>query len=170
MEIDTSRIAKVEARAYFDFVLHQLEEAQSKIWLSLFIMDMRPSVDVEGKVLRLLSELIKKHNSGLDVKVLLNGYFRSPSIDVANIASGLYLREFNVPNRRVFSQNERLGSHSKFLICDNLLLLGSPNWSQGAFTDHIEDSVITTGHAVVETESIFLNFWNNARSLTKTII
>lgn len=170
MSINNSNIAKIEAREYYDFVFSLLEGARSKIWLSIFIMDIRPSLDVEGKVLNLVSKLINKRNAGLDVKILLNGYFRTPGIDVTNIASGLYLREFNVPNRRIFSNNERLGSHSKFLICDDLLVLGSPNWTQGAFSEYIEDSVVATGHVVVETESIFLNFWENSRPLTNTII
>jgi len=152
-------------REYFSFVLSQVKRARHKIWVSLFIYDIRPSRDLEGLVLDLTAALIERNSLGVDVKVLLNGIATTPDISVANLASGLYLTEFGIQHRRVFDNENRSGSHAKFLICDDLAVIGSQNWTDDGFRLNIEDAIILKSKPVMILEREFLRLWEVGRGL-----
>lgn len=160
-------IAPLTDREYFDFMLHSIETAKQQIWASLFIYDLRPSRDIRGKVLQLSTSLINKKLQGLDVRVLLAGYLRTADIAAANLASGLYLKEFGVPHRRSIKDNEQMGSHAKYVICDEVAVVGSQNWTDDGFRLNIEDALLLKGDAVFILESEFLRQWELGKGLPK---
>jgi len=162
-----TEIAPLADRTYFDFMLGSIQRATHQIWVSLFIYDIRPSRDIGGKVLALTTALINKKLHGLDVRVLLAGYLKTADIAAANLASGLYLKEFGVPHRRSVRDNTQLGSHAKYVICDDMAIVGSQNWTDDGFRLNIEDAIVLKGDAVFLLESEFLRQWELGKGLPK---
>jgi phosphatidylserine/phosphatidylglycerophosphate/cardiolipin synthase-like enzyme len=153
--------SRLDDREYFPFTLASVESAVRRIWVSMFIQDVRPARDVSGEVLELTHALVARHRAGVDVRVLLTGHANTPDIVVANLASGLVLSGHSVPHRRVFGRHggERAGSHAKFFVCDDMAVLGSQNWTDDGFTENIEDAVVLTGQPVDLLAQEFARLW-----------
>lgn len=162
-----TEIAPLTDRTYFDFILGSIEKATQQIWVSIFIYDIRPSRDVAGMVLELTTALIDKKLNGVDVRVLLAGYLSTADIAAANLASGLYLNGFGVPHRRSIRDSAQVGSHAKYVICDDMAVVGSQNWTDDGFRLNIEDAVALKGDAVYYLESEFLRQWELGKGLPK---
>lgn len=154
-------------RNYYDFVLGCVEAARSKIWVSVFICDIRPHRDVEGHVLRLLTTLATKKDTGVDVRLLLPGIVRTPEIDIANLSTGILAAERGLRVRRLFTDGARVSTHSKFLVCDDIAVLGSQNWSDDAFRLNIEESVVLKGEPVDMLAHEFLRLWSIAKGMPR---
>src|SRR5690606_21829165 len=86
---------------YYDFMFASLETARRRVWVSQFICDIRPPRDVAGRVLDLVTALVVRRAIGVDVRVLLSGAAATPDIDVANLATGMFLENHQVPHRRL---------------------------------------------------------------------
>ncbi|MEM9007197.1 MAG: phospholipase D family protein [Cyanobacteria bacterium P01_F01_bin.86] len=163
-----SHARRIGDRAYYDFTLASIEAAKRRIWVSLFIFDIRPSRDLEGYVLNLCTALIERRQRGVDVRVLTTGHVNTPDIAVANIATGLYLDRAGVPQRRIFTtDSERNGSHAKFAIFDDVAISGSQNWTDDAFSSNIEDAVLLTGDIINLLATEFATLWNQGRGLPR---
>lgn len=170
-----AKVADLADRDYFDFVLASAEAASRRIWVSMFIFDIRPSRDPEGQALELATTLVARHGAGVDVRVLLTGLVRTPDIAVANLATGFFLAEHGVPHRRMFIEErtdaaaipERFGSHAKFAVFDDIGVLGSQNWTDDAFRLNIEDGAVLQGPVVDVLAGEFLRLWREARGLPK---
>lgn len=162
---DNTSMARLGDREYYDYVLGLIERATNRIWVSMFIYDIRPFRDVEGKVLNLTTALIDRKGLGVDVKVLLTGHLRTPDIAVANLATGLYLSQFGVPQRRSIQVEDRYGSHAKYVLCDNTAITGSQNWTDNGFAQNIEDGIIMRGNVLNALETEFLRQWEAGKGL-----
>lgn len=162
-----ARATRLADRDYFDFALASVEAAQRRVWALIFIHDIRPPRDVAGQVLELTRALVDRRRVGVDVRMLLTGDVTTPDISVANVATGLFLRENGVPNRRVFADqgDGRNGSHAKFAVCDDEAVVGSQNWTDDAFRMNLEDAAIVTGHPVELLAEEFLRLWERGRGL-----
>jgi phosphatidylserine/phosphatidylglycerophosphate/cardiolipin synthase-like enzyme len=170
--------ARLADRDYLPYVHARIETAARRIWVAMFIHDVRPSRDVEGSVLDLTKSLVERFLVGVDVRVLLTGQVATPDIAVANLATGLLLEHYGVPHRRVFGAavpassdaqgavgNGRAGSHAKLVICDDVAVLGSQNWTDDAFRLNTEDAVIVAGPGVDAVAEHFLVGWDKGRGL-----
>lgn len=161
-----SRVAPVPERDYAEIALAMVERARVRLWVAMFICDIRPNRDVEGLVLELVSAVISRHRLGVDVRVLVTGAVRTTDIAVANTASALYLSNAGVPVRRVFATDEgRSGTHGKFVICDDQALVGSQNWTDDGFRLNTEDAVLVDGSASEVLASEFLRLWAPGRGV-----
>ena len=142
-------LAAVSDREYYPMVRAAAERAQMRIWASLFICDIRPSRDVSGRVLDLISTLCSRAALGVDVRFMLTGDASAADIAAANLATGLYLHHSGVPTRRTFhGDGGRLGSHAKMVVIDNTAFIGNQNWTRGGFDSHIEDAICVDGLGV----------------------
>jgi phosphatidylserine/phosphatidylglycerophosphate/cardiolipin synthase-like enzyme len=163
-----SSAARIAERDYFDLVLAHIESARRRIWASLFIFDVRPSRDLEGRALEIAAALISRKRLGVDVRILTTGDVASPDIAVANLATGLYLYNAGVPVRRLFRiDDRRQGSHAKFAICDDVAFLGSQNWTDDAFRLNIEDGVLAKGEAAELVADQFMQLWALGRGMPR---
>jgi len=163
---DSTEAVHLQDRQYFDFTLASIENARRRAWVSLFIFDVRPSRDIQGKVLELAVALSERRRLGVDVRVLATGSVGTPDIAVANIASGLFLANAGVPNRRIMSAGgKRRGTHAKFAIFDNTAIVGSQNWTHDGFSQNTEDAVVTNGKATEQLGEEFLRLWSLGRGL-----
>lgn len=160
--------ARIEDSEYFEVMLANVEQAQQRIWLDMFLFDIRPARDVRGRVLELAMALVDRFHSGVDVRVLLTGLVRTPALGVANVATGLLLDASGVPHRRVFDAgNGRGGSHAKLVIVDDIATVGSQNWSDDAFGTNHEDAVMLKGPVVDILASDFIAIWRRGRSVPR---
>ncbi len=168
--------AMVDARLYQPFARESIERATTRVWVCMFICDIRPGRDVAGLVLDLLLALEARRRLGVDVRVLLASTTRTADIETANLASGIFLSERGVPLRRIFADEidpeaalppERLGSHAKFAIFDDLALVGSANWTDDAFRENFEETVALTGGGVDLLCAEFLRLWRNGRGMPR---
>ncbi|MCX4240479.1 phospholipase D family protein [Paraliomyxa miuraensis] len=162
---DATQAARLPDRDYYDFVFASVEAARRRIWVSLFICDIRPSRDLEGQVLDLVTALIVRCAVGVDVRVLLNGVAATPDIDVANLATGTFLHRHRVPHRRVMQLGNRRGSHAKLVICDDVAVVGSQNWTDDGLRQNLEDAIIVAGDATELLAADFLALWERGKGL-----
>lgn len=165
---DTARAARLPNRDYYDFVFASVEAARRRVWVSMFICDIRPSRDVEGLVLDLVTALIVRRAVGVDVRVLLNGVAATPDIDVANLATGTFLHRHRVPHRRLVQLGRRRGSHAKLVICDDVAVVGSQNWTDDSLRKNIEDAIIMDGEPTELLAADFLELWDRGKGLPES--
>ncbi len=153
-------------RDYYDFVLASIEKAYSRIFVSMFLFDIRPARDVRGQALDLAMALAEKKRTGVDVRVLLNGQVSTPELGAANVATGALLESYGVPHRRIFIvDDKRIGSHAKWVIIDQMAVVGSQNWTDDAFNENTEDAVAIEGESVGLLETEFITLWKKGRGL-----
>lgn len=164
---DQAQAVRLSDRNYLDFILASLEVARHRVWVSMFLCDIRPPRDIEGQVLDLLMALIERHQTGVDVRVLLSGVARTPDIDVANLTSGLFLTNYQIPHRRIIGSPDRAGSHAKFVVCDDLAVIGSQNWTDDAFRLNIEDAIIVMGQPTALIAQEFVGLWASGKGMPR---
>jgi len=171
----TGTATAVDPRRYQELALACAERAARRIWVSMFIFDLRPSRDVEGLVMHLARTLAERRALGVDVRVLLASTTRTADIEVANLAAAMFLQGRGVPQRRFIRERsgeggpraERLGSHAKFAIFDDTAILGSQNWTDDAFRLNVEDAVFLATGAADLLAAEFLRLWQYGRGLPR---
>lgn len=150
----------ISDRDYYPLVLAAAERARFRIWVAMFICDIRPTRDVQGLVLDLVLALKERAALGVDVRVILTGDASAADIVAANLATTLYLEQAGVPVRRALRlQDNRLGSHAKMVVIDRTGFVGSQNWTNGGFQAHMEDAVMVEGTGVERLAAEFLHLW-----------
>lgn len=165
-EFADTMAARVEERDYLDLLTSCVEDARRRIYACMFLFDVRPVRDIRGHVLDLVSALARRRRLGVDVRVLTTGQVGTPVLGVANVATGILLASHQVPHRRVFAVGDaRSGSHAKFVILDDLAIVGSQNWSDDAFNLNTEDAVLLRGPAVDALVAEFLRLWALGKGL-----
>lgn len=153
---------------YYDFMFASLETARRRVWVSQFICDIRPPRDVAGRVLDLVTALVVRRAIGVDVRVLLSGAAATPDIDVANLATGMFLENHQVPHRRLLQLGRRRGSHAKVVIIDDVAVVGSQNWTDDGLRENIEDAVVITGQPCQRLADEFLELWAQGKGMPKS--
>ena len=78
--------AMVDARLYQPFARESIERATTRVWVCMFICDIRPGRDVAGLVLDLLLALEARRRLGVDVRVL-QVIYRLPDSEGTNAGS-----------------------------------------------------------------------------------
>ena len=165
ISFENTATIRLDDRDYFDFMLATVETARWRGWASLFIYDIRPTRDVEGLVLTLTQALVDRRQAGVDVRILISAIARTGDIAAANMASGILLERYGIRTRHTFGDEKRRGSHAKFVVCDDITVVGSQNWTDDAFRMNVEDAVILEGPAVNALSDEFLRLWKIGRGL-----
>jgi phosphatidylserine/phosphatidylglycerophosphate/cardiolipin synthase-like enzyme len=139
--VSGGRASLVFDEAYFARIQSLIAGAKRTCLCSLFIVDPSPLRDRHLIVDSLLRDLAGAHWRGIDVRLLIGG--SRDNIDIAEASDLARARalQLGIPCRWATSRPIR-GSHAKYVIVDDTILLGSHNWSPGAFTDQTQDSVV----------------------------
>jgi phosphatidylserine/phosphatidylglycerophosphate/cardiolipin synthase-like enzyme len=108
---------------------------------SLFIVDVSPLRDRALRVDSVLQKLAEAGWRGVDVRLLIGG--SRDNLDIAETAdvARARARELGIPCRWATSAPSR-GTHAKLVVVDDSALVGSHNWSGGAFQGQVQDSVL----------------------------
>ncbi len=152
---------------YFYFLHEQIEQAQHRIWASMFTINVNLRDDGSQVVRRILKLLSAAHHRSVDTRLLLGASEEDLSeLTLANRIAASFLRSFDLPVRS-FSTTGQTTSHSKYVIFDErLVILGSHNWSPRSFTRGIDDSLALFSRPMAASlGQQFLNAWGTSKSI-----
>ncbi len=114
-----------------------------RIYASIFIIDILPSdeSDNDNLIINLLNDLQRAFLRGVDVKLIIGGSKNNLNIQDTAESTLEYCRLLKIPCQ-LFSIHSEMSSHKKLLVADDRILVGSHNWSYGAFSGQIQDSIL----------------------------
>lgn len=140
-------VALVSDRRYASVLQSLLRRAGRRLWASIFIVDLDPAADPALAVLDALVELAAARWRGADTRLLVSGSRDNLAIAEAAAAAVATARQLGVATRWLGARPRR-GSHAKFVIADDEVLLGSHNWSGSAFLSSTQDSLLIRSPAL----------------------
>ncbi len=150
---------------YYQLIKSLIRQSQKSCLVSMFIIDLKSgSIDPEMKVYQLLKLLKEAHWRGVEVKVLIGGSRDNLLIaESAEAARFVYLQS-QIECRWLTCIDVR-GSHIKMIVSDDFVLAGSHNWSTGAFTNQVQDSIIVKSAALsAYCQAIFYRQWKRSNT------
>ena len=133
-------VALVSDRRYRTVVQGMIERARQRVWASMFIVDLDPAADPAHAVLDVLQALAAAQWRGADVRLIVSGSRDNLAMAEAAATAVAVARQMKIPTRWLGARARR-GSHAKYVIADDEVLLGSHNWSASAFLASTQDSV-----------------------------
>ncbi len=138
-----SEAGLVSDEQYHQVVKWLCLRARRRIFATIFIVDIMPSDDNDRQnlVVNLLNDLKSACLRGVDVRLIIGGSKQNPNIQDKTEATLVHCRHLNIPCQ-LMSLNSNMSSHKKIVVADDRVLLGSHNWSSGAFSGQIQDSVL----------------------------
>lgn len=157
------KVALISDERYYSTIKTLISNAKISCFVSLFIIDIKGFRDPDLKVYQVLKYLQDALWRGVDVKLLIGGSRKNILIaESAQIARSVAL-SMGINCKWLTSRDVR-GSHSKFVIIDNLVLCGSHNWSAPAFSDQIQDSILIESSALASySRNLFEKQWLRER-------
>jgi phosphatidylserine/phosphatidylglycerophosphate/cardiolipin synthase-like enzyme len=139
-----------------------LANARGRIDASLFLIDVRPGHGGATAADDVLEALAAAAWRGVAVRLLIGGSRTNLSILESCTAAAARARSLGVPVRLLATRAVR-GSHAKFVIADDHVLLGSQNWSHGAFFEQMQDAVCLRSAALAaQLGTLFARQWARA--------
>jgi hypothetical protein len=149
---------------YFRIAQNLLRRSWQRALCSLFIVDADPDRDSRLLVSTLLYELECCVWRGVDTRLVVGGSHDNLEIAQTAFTAIRLAHQYHVPARWLTRHAKKRGSHLKLVVADDRVLIGSHNWSGGAFTDQIQDSVLITSPALAaRLASFFESQWTRAK-------
>lgn len=118
-------------------VREMLSGARRRCLVSMFIVDAGSRSESMNSIVLALEAALWR---GLDVRIVLGGSRTNLRIAEATAGAAQVFHDRSIPSRWLTAQQWR-GSHAKIVIVDDFVLVGSHNWSVGAFSGQHQDSV-----------------------------
>ena len=159
------RVFPLDDEVYSLAVEEVVRRSCSRVWIAMFFVDPYPYDDKTGEVRRLLRTLTRAHHNHVDVRVLVDAARGTAPINIGNQLTYLLLRSAGVPCR--YYAGTRRSMHSKYLIIDaDTVIVGSHNFSSGAFARHRESSLLMHSRDLAGSLSIrFQSMWASSQNL-----
>lgn len=149
---------------YFQIAQRLLRSSWQRALCSLFIVDADPDRDSKLLVSTMLYELECCAWRGVDTRLVVGGSHENLEIAQTAFTAIRLARQYHVPARWMTRRAKKRGTHLKLIVADDHVLLGSHNWSGGAFTDQIQDSVVISSPALAaRLASFFESQWTRAK-------
>jgi phosphatidylserine/phosphatidylglycerophosphate/cardiolipin synthase-like enzyme len=124
----------------------------------MFIVDVTPRAR-RFLVDDLLRQLRTALSRGVDVRVVVSGSNDTLAILESSAIATRRLHQFRVPVR--WAAKSVRSNHSKVLLCDDHVLIGSHNWSADAFSGSTQDSVLVSSTELCGAMAqFFARAWN----------
>jgi phosphatidylserine/phosphatidylglycerophosphate/cardiolipin synthase-like enzyme len=151
---------------YYVFLLDKIRHSQKYIYATIFIIDIIN--DRFKKIRKILDEITYAKWRGIDTKIIVGHSEKSLKIDAGNRLSFKYFRERGVPVKYCNPPDDH-SLHSKYVIFDNnLVLVGSHNWSNLAMFVSKEDSIAIYSTDVVKNFNYEFNkLWSTGLEVLK---
>jgi phosphatidylserine/phosphatidylglycerophosphate/cardiolipin synthase-like enzyme len=127
---------------YHQIVKYLCLRARRRIFANVFIIDLLPSEEtIETVVADLLLDVRDARLRGVDIRLIIGGSKQNADIQDKTEAALKHCQRLKIPCQlmSLFSEST---SHKKLVVVDDRVLIGSHNWSHGAFTGQIQDSVL----------------------------
>lgn len=152
---------------YFDCVSDLVRSTTRRLWITMFIMDIRIMRDPYLCVRRVCEELIYARWRNVDVRLVIGMSDDSHDIAHADLTAALYLNGKGIPVR-IFDSEDKSSLHSKYVVADfDTIVVGSHNWTHGGFFGHIEDSMLISSvplNCFLAAE--FETIWNSSKEVS----
>jgi phosphatidylserine/phosphatidylglycerophosphate/cardiolipin synthase-like enzyme len=139
--VRAARVKLVPDQTYLSELRHMIAHTNRQCWCSIFIIDLSPIRDQNLIVHSLLLDLAATAWRGADVRLLIGGSRTSPVIAELSDMARAWAHRQKIRCRWLTSSPVR-GSHVKLVIADDQVMTGSHNWSVGAFSGQVQDSVL----------------------------
>ena len=154
-------IVQLNDGEYFPFLLGAIRAAKTRFWGTVFIVDTLS--DPAKQVRQLLRELAYAQWRFADVRLLV-GDSPVEAISIGNEMSRRYGNSLGVPTRSSVAGQGNLSRHSKYaVIDDDLVVVGSHNWTARAFSENREGSVAVHSRPLAQILAReFLSLWQKA--------
>jgi len=133
-------VIPLQDRYYYYFIKDAIAQARYKIWASLFIIGIDREQDYQLEVRDILNLLSVKHSLGVDVKIIIGDSDTVYEIRELDEISRKFLQSRGIAVKKY--KGTKHSTHSKYMIIDDeLIVVGSHNWTMNAFSKNREDSV-----------------------------
>jgi len=151
------------SRDYLPYVLSLIDRAERAVLATVFIIDPRPETDLGENVRLLLDTLARAHWRGVDVRVIVGNSSQTPAIELADRVARRYLEGLGVPCRPYAGGGAYGSLHSKYLVVDDVAVVGSHNWSHQALCLDDELSLAVRSKDLSgELRAVFERDWDRA--------
>lgn len=152
--------------SYYDVLFNSILNAKRSIYVSAFSYNLTENMDNLQLVRNITKLLIQKSQEGIDVKLIFGNSYKTSKIqafqklDMSNELAFTIFKSFGV-QASFFSHYKQESSHSKYvLIDDELVFIGSHNFSPRAFGIGFDDSISILDERIGnQVKSIFLTDW-----------
>jgi phosphatidylserine/phosphatidylglycerophosphate/cardiolipin synthase-like enzyme len=135
-----AQVALVSDAQYPIVVGTMVAEARTRCLVSMFIVDLVNAENAE--LVDLIDTLAEAKWRGVDTRVVVGGSRENYPIAITAATARAVLSQAGVPTRWLTAA-PTIGSHAKFVVADDMSLLGSHNWSPGSFSGRqVQDSVV----------------------------
>ncbi len=143
----SAEVKNISGREYYPAVKEALQEAEESIYMVMYQVSLHP-YDKATKVYKLIEELMCAKERGVEIKVILD-----QNIDFVT-GQNIYKWAAKGKNAWCFKALKEAGidveydnlttyTHAKAIVIDNeIVIMGSSNWSESAFTKNAETNVL----------------------------
>ena len=160
--VTDARVRLVSDQDYLPVLSSLIYHAVGRLDASLFLVDLTPGADGSTAVDDVLLALQAAVWRGVRVRLVLGGSRENLDILHATHAALLRARQLGLPARMLAARPVR-GSHAKLVIADDRVLLGSQNWSHGAFFTQTQDGLlIDSTDLAAQLRAVFAAQWQRA--------
>ena len=142
-----AEVKDISGREYYPAVKEALQGSKESIYVVMYQVSLHP-YDKTTKVYKLIEELIRAKERGVELKVILdqNIDFVTGQDTYKWVAKGKNAWCFKVLKEAgidVEYDNLTTYTHAKAIVIDNeIVIIGSSNWSESAFTKNAETNVL----------------------------
>jgi len=150
-----AQVRDISGKKYFPEVTAALSEAKNSVFVVMYLVRLNPHCK-ESAVYKLLDELVKAHQRGVEVEVILdqNIDFKTQQgktdwqIEGKNAQAFRFLKNKGIT---VWYDDATTYTHSKLIVIDTeTVILGSTNWTESAFFKNTESSVLIKSRELAE--------------------
>lgn len=143
----TAEVKDISGREYYPAVKEALQKAKQSIYMVMYQVSLHP-YDKTTKVYKLIEELMRAKERGIELKIILD-----QNIDFV-AGQDIYEWQAKGKNAWCFKVLKEAGidveyddlttyTHAKAIVIDSeIVIMGSSNWSESAFTKNAETNVL----------------------------
>jgi len=153
------KIIPIIDRQYSNIVSRMMRKATKRIFVMVYGFKLTRSGDSKGDILA--KEIVNAKKRGVETKVLLEKSNFNERLNIMNRHTIEYFRERGVEAR---FDDEDIITHSKVVIIDDAVILGSTNWSYSGLEKWHNTDVLIKEKRIVE---YFVNYFEEKFSKGK---
>jgi len=154
----SSEIVIVNDKDYFKAVHSEMQNANYRIHVIMYKTEYYSNKD--KSINKLIEDLVRANDRDVDVKIIMEG--GESYTNLPNRYPCYYLTEQDVPIKY-----DKYGTttHSKLVIIDDKVIIGSTNWGQQALFENKETNVLIQSKDISDKyESYFQDLWKESKS------
>lgn len=157
--VENVQVTLVPDETYHAVIRKLIVESQVAFYASIFIVEIAPERDRNFLVDGVLTLLQAARWRGVDVRLLIGGSRNNLKIAELSLTAETIAKRYDIPAKWI-TKGEVQGSHVKLAIADDRSLVGSHNWSPGAFSGQVQDSVLVKDRGLASyLRTRFLDQW-----------